>query len=435
MRANRHRGRGETATTNEIPGTPDDRRSGAGPAPHDADADADAEDIALIPLPRRTIVRADGSRVHIYGRTDAVAALEVIDAADLAPADRAVGPGPHLRHDLLSDDWVAVSPARNVRPHANASDPLPALTGSPAERFGCPLCPGGPELPVDYDAAVFDNRFPSLTRRPSPVPDPADPREAPALGASEVVMYTARHVGSLATLSPAEMARVVAIWQDRTAELWADERLAYVLPFENRGIEVGATLAHPHGQLYAFDRLPPSIERRAAAAAAGRARLGGCLTCAVVTEELASERIVQRDAHWAIGVPFAPRWPYEVHLRAVRHGARRLADLRPAESRALASSLQAVVARYDALFGFELPYMLVLYDAPRGVEDWHVAAEFYPPHRSGTLTKVRASVETATGLFINDTLPEESARRLASLPVPVPATHPGFHVLQEPADG
>ena len=145
-----------------------------------------------------------------------------------------------------------------------------------------------------------------------------------------------------------------------------------------------------------------------------------------------SDRVVQVDPYWAIGVPFAPRWPYEIHVRAIRHGARRLADLTADESRALAEALHGVVARYDALFGFELPYMMVVHEAPRGSVDWHLAVEFYPPHRSERLTKIRASVETATLLFINDTLPEASAARLAALPIVPRDEHPGFVVV--PAD-
>jgi UDPglucose--hexose-1-phosphate uridylyltransferase len=372
------------------------------------------------PLARTTFVQPDGRRIHVYGE---------VRGAPSADAPSSEPTALHLRRDELSASWVAVSPARNVRPHSSAPTGSGAIPGSPAERFGCPLCPGGPELAFSYEAAVFENRFPSFSIDPPPVPDPADLRLAPSLGACEVVMFTERHEGNFATLTPAETARVVAVWRDRTVELWSDERLAYVLPFENRGGEIGATLSHPHGQIYAFGHVPPWIERRIAALVDGRARVGSCVTCAVVTDELASSRITYADPCWAVGVPFAARWPYEVHIRAVRHGARRLADLTPAEARSLAGALHAVVERYNGLFGFELPYMLIVYEAPRGADDWHLAVEFYPPHRSERLTKIRASVETSTLLFINDTLPEESAARLRAVPVAPFGEHPGFVVM------
>ncbi len=373
-----------------------------------------------LPLPRTTFAQPDGREIHVYG---AVRGTPPPDAPRSEPTAL------HMRRDELSASWVAVSPARNVRPHSSAPTGSGTVPGSPAERYSCPLCPGGPELAFSYDAAVFGNRFPSFTLDPPPRSDPADPRFAPSLGACEVVMFTERHEGNFATLTPAETARVVAVWRDRTAELWADERLALVLPFENRGGEIGATLSHPHGQIYAFGHVPPWIERRVAALADGRARTGACVACGVVAEQLRSDRIVHADPHWAIGVPFAPRWPYEVHVRAIRHGARRLTDLTADEARSLAGALHAVVERYNGLFGFELPYMMVVHEAPRGSADWHLAVELYPPHRSERLTKIRASVETSTLLFINDTLPEESAARLKAVPVPVREEHPGFVVV------
>ncbi len=385
---------------------------------------APTPDPTPVPLPRTTFPLPDGRRIHVYGE---------VRGAPSPDAPRSEPTALHLRRDELSASWVAVSPARNVRPHSSAPAGSGMVPGSPAERYGCPLCPGGPELGFSYEAAVFGNRFPSFTLEPPEVPEPAEPRFAPSLGACEVVMFTERHEGNFATLTPAETARVVAVWRDRTAELWADERVALVLPFENRGGEIGATLSHPHGQVYAFGHLPPWIERRVAALADGRRRTGGCVSCAVVADELASGRLVHADPHWAVGVPFAPRWPYEVHVRAIRHGARRLTDLRPAESRSLAGALHAVVERYNGLFGIELPYMMVVHEAPRGADDWHLAVELYPPHRSKRLTKVRASVETSTLLFINDTLPEASAAHLQAIPLTPREEHPGFTVV--PAGG
>ncbi|MGZ6314183.1 MAG: galactose-1-phosphate uridylyltransferase [Candidatus Limnocylindrales bacterium] len=380
---------------------------------------------APVRLPRTDFPLPDGRTVRIYGEVPGAPPETV---ARRQPAEL------HLRRDELTATWIAVSPARNVRPHrsdaerAGLNDAAPAVPGSPAERFACPLCPGGPELPVGYEAAVFDNRFPSLVPDPPPVPDSAEAGYAPALGRCEVVMFTHRHEGNFATLTPAETARVIAVWRDRTSELWEDPRNAFVMPFENRGAEIGATLSHPHGQLYAFGHLPPMIERRVAALVAGRARRGSCLTCAVVARELGSGRIVQENPHWAIGVPFAARWPYEVHVRAIRHGARRLADLGPDETVSLAGALHGVVERYNGLFGFELPYMMVVQEAPRGADDWHLGIELYPPHRTRDLLKIRASVETATGLFINDTLPEASAKLLAAIPTAPRKEHPGFVV-------
>ncbi len=376
-----------------------------------------------IPLPRTTFNLPDGRRIHVYG------AVRGTPPPRLATVEST---GLHMRRDELSASWIAVSPARNVRPDRSDTSVSGVIPASPAERFECPLCPGGPELAFSYEAAVFDNRFPSFVPLPPPVPDPADPRYGASLGKCEVVMFTERHEATFATLTAEETARVVAVWTDRTRELWRDGRFAFVMPFENRGKEVGATLSHPHGQIYAFGHLPPQIERRVAALADGRARTGGCVSCRVVAEQLVSGRTVHDDPHWAVGVPFAPRWPYEVHVRAIRHGARRLADLAPAEARSLARALHVVAERYDGLFGFELPYMMVVQEAPADADDWHLSVEFLPLHRSARLTKIRASVETATLLFINDTLPEASAAQLLAVPVQPRDEHPGFAVTAVP---
>jgi UDPglucose--hexose-1-phosphate uridylyltransferase len=379
----------------------------------------DVPEPLAIPLRRTTFDLPDGRRIHVYGE---VRGCPPAGSPAMDPT------GLHMRNDELSASWIAVSPARNVRPHDSAPSGSRAIPGSPAERFECPLCPGGPELAFSYQAAVFDNRFPSFVPQPPQVPDSADPRYGVSLGACEVVMFTERHEGNFATLTAEETARVVAVWTDRTRELWRDGRFAAVMPFENRGSEVGATLSHPHGQIYAFGHLPPQIERRVATLADGRARTGGCTSCRVVAEQRASDRTIHDDPHWAVGVPFAPRWPYEVHVRAVRHGACRLADLAPTEARSLARALHVVVERYNGLFGFELPYMMVVQEGPAGEEDWHLSVEFLPPHRTARLTKIRASVETATLLFINDTLPEASAEQLRAVPVEPRVEHPGFVV-------
>ena len=360
---------------------------------------------------RHLLRHADGRRLYVFGhlRGD-LGGGDPLDPATDEPV------GLHQRFDALTASWVAISPARNTRPHAST---VPRGAGP-----SCPLCPGGPEVPFAYDAAVFENRFPSFEEEPPLAPALTDAE--PSLGRCEVVLYTERHEGSLATLDADELARLIAIWTDRSTDLWSDPRHAAVLIFENRGTAVGATLSHPHGQIYAFDRVPPLIATRASALRAHRARTGECLGCALSDdrpgpatgdEAAAAARRVEASSAFAVGVPFAPRWPYETHVRARRHGARRLADLEPGERVELARTLRRLVLRYDGLFGFELPYMMVVHEAPTGADDWHLSFEFYPPHRTARLPKVRASVETATGLFINDTIPEASGRALAAIPV------------------
>lgn len=350
-------------------------------------------------LLRHELQNGTGRRLYIYGPLHGTLPSSV---------ENGVPTGLHKRLDPFTRAWVAVSASRNTRPNdARPDDP-------PRE---CPLCPGGPEVPFPYESAVFENRFPALAGDPPAV----EPLlfAAPAVGRCEVVLYTDEHEGSLATLSDDAMGRVLAMWRDRSRDLWNDSRHAFVMIFENRGVAAGATLSHPHGQIYAFDHLPPVQREKIAALQEYRGRTAGCLSCDVRdADDRDAERRIAANDSFVVTVPYAARWPYEVHVRARRHGLRRLADLRATEELDLGLALREVVYRYDRLFDEPLAYMMVAQEAPAGGHDWHLHFEFSPLNRSASQVKVRASVETATGFFINDTLPESSARALAHIRVP-----------------
>jgi len=349
-------------------------------------------------LPRHDLYHADGRRLLVYGEL-----CGDLDDESAVDEPQAI----HKRLDLFTGAWVGIAPARNARP----------LDSTVETAEACPFCPGGSEVPFPYEAAVFDNRFPSF--RPAPPPPPVlDGPTSPALGRCEVVLYTHRHEATFGGLSPTELARVLAVWIDRAHELWSDPAHAYVCVFENRGAEVGATIAHPHGQVYALDHVPPITAAKAAAHRRHRERTGRCLSCEATLADASSDRVVSANDSFVVAVPFAARWPFEVAVRARRHGLGRLAELDPVEQRDLALALRDVVRRYDALFDFPLPYMMVAQEAPAGEPDWHLAFELYPLHRAPGVTKIRASVETGLGLFLNDVAPEDAARRLAALAVP-----------------
>ena len=360
--------------------------------------------------PRADLVHPDGRHFHVYG--------EFAGTLDGQSADTGLDVSAlHRRFDRLTGSWVLVSPARNSRPGGLA---VPAVAGGEAI---CPLCPGGPELPWPYDVAVFDNRFPSLS---VDAPHVAGPLLSSSAGRCQVVVYTADHHGSLATLSPPQLLRVLAVWRDRSAALWAAGHQC-VMAFENRGAAVGATLTHPHGQIFAVDHLPPTTVAKAAAHHAHRDEEKTCLGCALLDDDLGSARVITENAGFVAAVPYAARWPYEVQIRARRHGLGRLPQLHDEELRDLAAVLRASIERLDGMFGFEMPLMMAVQEAPvafvgdaAGEPDWHLHIELLPPHRSAERLKVRASSETVLGLFINDTLPEDSARRLRSVEVAAP---------------
>jgi UDPglucose--hexose-1-phosphate uridylyltransferase len=297
----------------------------------------------------------------------------------------------------------------------------------------CPLCPTKPggtptEIPEPtYQIAVFDNRFPSLRADPEP---PAiagtelTPVE-PSYGACEVVVYTPDHNATFGSLPVRRIRQLVEVWAHRTLVLGARDEVAYVFPFENRGEVIGVTLNHPHGQIYAYPTIPPVLARETANAAAHLDAEGSCLWCDLLGQELADgSRIVAETATWVAGVPFAARWPYEVHLTPRRHVGW-LHELASAEVDDLARLLATVVRRYDALFGFTLPYIMAIHQRPTdgGPHDaWHLHFEFYPPYRTETKLKYLAGSEAGAGAFINDTLPETTAERLRGLEPHDPAT-------------
>jgi UDPglucose--hexose-1-phosphate uridylyltransferase len=271
-------------------------------------------------------------------------------------------------------------------------------------REHCPLCPtraGGDatEIPREaFEIAVFENRFPAFE---------------PPRGAAEVIVYSDEHEGSLGTLSPERAEALMWVWRHRYAELGARDDVRYVMIFENRGVEVGVTLHHPHGQVYAYPFLPPVPERERAA----DARTGGCAVCKLLDAELRDrERVVYESEHVACYVPYAARWAFEAHVVVRSHRASLLACA-AAELRSLAHALQALVRGYDALFERPFPYVMAVHQAPTdGVEEdsdgGHVHVEFYPPLRTAEKLKYLAGSEQGAGTFIADTIPEESAARL-----------------------
>jgi UDPglucose--hexose-1-phosphate uridylyltransferase len=268
-------------------------------------------------------------------------------------------------------------------------------------RDHCPLCPtlpGSPpsEIPLpSFQIAVFDNRFPAF-RSP--------------LGAAEVVVYTDDHDASFGTL-PAERAwDLMWVWRHRYLELGRRPEIDYVLIFENRGIEVGVTLHHPHGQIYGYPFLPPVPALEFAA----DERLGGCAPCALLRSELEDgRRVVYENDGVVAYVPYAARWAYEAHVTLREHRPS-LLDCEGGELRLLAAGLQALARGYDALFERPFPYVMAVHQAPTaGVPpQGHVHVEFYPPLRTAEKLKYLAGSEQGAGTFISDTLPEESAAAL-----------------------
>ncbi|MQA06268.1 MAG: galactose-1-phosphate uridylyltransferase [Streptosporangiales bacterium] len=357
---------------------------------------------------KRTAGRlADGREIIYFDAADD-AVREVHDPRDLPATTTAA----EIRYDPLLDEWVAMASHRQSRTH------LP----SAAE---CPLCPSTvgqqTEIPAAaYDVAVFENRFPSFAT--AAVAGPADANDElfprrPGHGRCEVVCFTSDHDRSFAGLSAAQARLVVEAWVDRTVELSAVPGVEQVFCFENRGEEIGVTLHHPHGQVYAYPFVTPRTRRMLQSAGAHHERTGRNLFADVLAaERAAGDRVVAESAHWTAFVPAAARWPVEVHL----YPRRQVSDL-PAlsdEERDDLSRLYLTVLRsLDRLYDQPLPYIAAWHQAPvrTGRELSYLHLQVFSIKRAPGKLKYLAGSESGMGVFVNDVTPEAGAARLREL--------------------
>lgn len=351
---------------------------------------------------RRRLVKPDGRSVWLY-------ASEPIPEGIEAPEPRG-GPvlaRPELRWHPFRAEWVDYAANRQERTFLPPPgyDPL-----APTEPGGEPTeLPAGP-----WDVAVFENRFPSLAAD-APEPEPALVATRPGRGACEVVVYTREGAGGLADLEPARVEMLIDVWADRTRELGERAEIQYVMPFENRGVEVGATLQHPHGQIYAYPFVPPIPARELEEERRHRERSGRGLLEEHIEAELADGRRILFDEDGVVAfVPVFARYPYEVWI-APREPVPGLPDVDGRLRAGLARALRAVVRGYDALRGRPFPYVMVFHQAPTdgaSHPEAHLHVEFYPPYRTPERLKYLAGTEIGAGMFTNDAIPEMKAAEL-----------------------
>ncbi|MFE0477572.1 galactose-1-phosphate uridylyltransferase [Streptomyces sp. NPDC058947] len=339
---------------------------------------------------------ADGRELIYYDLRDDT----VRGAADRRPLDRTVTTS-EIRRDPLLGDSVAIASHRQGRTYHPPADE-------------CPLCPSEgarlSEIPdSSYDVVVFENRFPSL---------------AGDSGRCEVVCFTSDHDASFARLSEEQAGLVLEAWTDRTAELSHLPSVEQVFCFENRGAEIGVTLQHPHGQIYAYPFTTPRTALMLRSVAAHKEMTGGeNLFDAVLERELADERVVLEGEHWVAFVPYAAHWPYEVHL----YPRRRVPDLLGLDEAARTEFPKVyleLLRRFDRIFGENeppTPYIAAWHQAPFGAleefdgvvrEDFALHLELFTIRRTSGKLKFLAGSESGMNVFINDVPPERAAERL-----------------------
>lgn len=330
---------------------------------------------------------------------------------------------PHRRYNPLLDEWILVSPHRTKRPWQGDVQKAPA-DERPRYDPNCYLCPGnrrasGAHNP-DYDSTfVFTNDFAAVLPDVPPAAQQANPlfQLQSVRGSARVICFSPRHDLTLAEMTVPEIRRVVELWAQQTAELGRD--YAWVQVFENRGAMMGSSNPHPHGQIWATDRLGTLAATEDRCQKEYQARHGGVLLLDYARQERQRrERIVSENADWLVVVPYWAVWPFET-LLLPRFAVQRLPDLTAGQRDSLAQILKALLVRYDNLFEVSFPYSMGWHGAPYGLPagaHWQLHAHFYPPLlRSATIRKFMVGYELLAEPQ-RDITAEQSAARLRELP-------------------
>jgi UDPglucose--hexose-1-phosphate uridylyltransferase len=348
---------------------------------------------------------ADGRQLIYFD--DADTTLKPDRLPDLRPIE--VRPATAtMRQDVLTGEWISIASARQNRaflPPAHLDPLAPASPSNPSE------------IPDRYDVAVFENRSPSFG--PDLAGSEADARQsadllgsvgfgrtAPSIGRCEVVSFSPAHEGSFGSLTPSRARTVIEAWADRTAALSAMPGIQQVFPFENRGEAIGVTLLHPHGQIYAYPYITPRTTRLIESLDT----LGPDMFEQILTRERESDRVILSGEHWTAFVPFAARWPIEVHMLPHRH-IPDFAATDDAERDELSTLYLRLLRGIDALYDTPTPYIAAWHQAPVTVkrDEIRLMLQLTSPRRAAGKLKFLAGSEAAMGAWIGDVAPEQSA--------------------------
>jgi UDPglucose--hexose-1-phosphate uridylyltransferase len=367
-----------------------------------------------VPITTRATRLADGRELIYFDDADTTLGPErSIDARALDPRPATAT----MRQDVLTGDWVSIAATRQNRvflPPADQDPLAPQSTTNPSE------------VPSRYDVAVFENKSPSfgpaLTEAHDGAPAASDPpaglddlaalglgRARTSVGRCEVVCFSPEHEGSFGSLTSTRARTVIEAWADRTEALQALPGVEQVFPFENRGEAIGVTLPHPHGQIYAYPYVTPRTQRLLASIDS----YGPDLFADILAFERDSERVILSGEHWTAFVPFAARWPLEVHLLPHRH-VPDLAATSAEERDELAPLYLRLLKGIDALYDTPTPYIAAWHQAPvnAGRDTARLNLQLTSPRRAADKLKFLAGSEAAMGAWIADVAPETQAARL-----------------------
>ncbi|HCJ58801.1 Galactose-1-phosphate uridylyltransferase [bioreactor metagenome] len=312
-----------------------------------------------------------------------------------------------LRWNPLLNDWTIVASNRQNRPYMPQN--------------WCPFCTDSGKVPQNYEVHKYDNDFPALSQEP-PIPDNVGSsfyKAEEAYGKCEVILYSPKHDVNLWELTREHVRKLVDLWCERFIEISKDERIKYIYIFENRGEEVGVTMPHPHGQIYAYSQMPLKIQTELNSCRCHYEETGECLICRMNMEEKQfNGRIIFENKDFLCYLPFFTDYPYGLFIVSKAHKGK-ITDFTEGEKDSLANMLIKTVGTFDMLYDRPFPYMMCMHQEPvnsPGYGDsgkyYHFHIEFYPPLWSDHRIKYYASSEMGAWAACNPKSVEETAMEL-----------------------
>jgi len=361
-----------------------------------------------VPITQRSTTLADGRELIYFDDSDTTLdphAERSVDRRTLDPRPETA----RMRQDVLTGEWVSIAANRQNRvflPPADQDPLAPQTDANPSE------------IPALYDVAVFENRSPSFgpalehPEAPTGLDDLRAiglERQRASVGRCEVVCFSPEHDGSFGSQSVSRARTIIEAWAQRTDALSRMPGIEQVFVFENRGQEIGVTLPHPHGQIYAY----PFITPRTSALLRSVDAVGPTLFEQILAAEQAGPRVLAQTEHFTAFVPFAARWPLEIHLLPHRH-VPDLAGLTDAERDDLAPLYRRLLRGLDAVYDSPTPYIAAWHQAPvhEGRDAVRLMLQVTSPRRAADKLKYLAGSEAAMGAFIGDVTPEAQAEVL-----------------------
>ncbi|MCK8479819.1 UDP-glucose--hexose-1-phosphate uridylyltransferase [Psychroserpens algicola] len=329
----------------------------------------------------------------------------------------------HRRFNILTEEWVLVSPHRTKRPWQGQEEEIPKVD-RPSYDKSCYLCPGnkranGEQNPNYEDVFIFENDFAALTQNNEAYETNNGLIKAETeSGICKVICFSPDHSKSLAQMSIDEIKKVVLAWQSEYFKLGREEAINYVQIFENKGEVMGCSNPHPHGQIWSQSSLPNEVDKKDKSQRRYHSKNNRSMLADYLKQELEiNERIIFENKSYAVLVPFWAIWPFEVMILPKSH-QNSIYQIPPSETILFAEAISVITRAYDKLFNCSFPYSSGIHQAPTNSANnkhWHWHMNFYPPLlRSATVKKFMVGYE----MFASpqrDITAESAAKTLQSL--------------------